>query len=107
MRHGLFDKDVDLLLVVTLLVLVLFVRVLSHSVFSFACFVWVVELVTSEFVLNTLDNNFCNLIEFVLSEIFIFFLHKHPQLVVFNMAREFAFLQLHGSFFVVVTLESV
>jgi hypothetical protein len=85
----------------------MFISVWSHSIFSFTGFIRIVELITSKFVLNTLDNNFCDLVEFILSEVFIFFLHKHPQLVVFNMAREFAFLQLHSSFFIVVPLKSI
>lgn len=42
----------------------------------FGRFVGVVELKTSELILDTLDDDFSDLVEFILTDVFFFVLHQ-------------------------------
>lgn len=73
MRGSLLDQNVNLLFVVALVGCKLFV--LSNSLLIFGRLVWVVELKTSQLILDTLDYDFCDLVELVLADVFLFILH--------------------------------
>jgi hypothetical protein len=72
-RGSLLDQNFNLLFVVALVGCKLFV--LSDSLLIFGRLVGVVELETSQLILDTLDYDFCDLVKLILADVFLFVLH--------------------------------
>ena len=89
---GLLDKYVNLLFEVFLLA----IRTCNDLLTSSDCIfvrlwvdlyglVWIMEFQASQFILDTLDDDLCDLVQLVLSGIFVcLLLHELMELVVFN-----------------------